>query len=113
MPNKNLKNGDILIVYLSKLHNNTPRDARVRSPHTSIAGRYIVEYLDTGEEERNVSYKRCTFNYDNLEGGGLGESIADNIRKATDEDRFKLGQIIEYDDEYSPDNRFFLKKSLL
>ena len=64
MPNKNLKNGDILNVYLSKLHNNTPRVARVRRPHTSIAGRYIVEYLDTGEEERNVSYKRCTFNYE-------------------------------------------------
>ena len=60
MPDKNLKEGDILNVYANKTQQGSPRIARVRRSHTSIPGRYIMEYLDTGEEERNISYKRCT-----------------------------------------------------
>jgi len=90
MPNKNLKEGVILNVYETKLQNGTPRVARVRRQHTSIPGRYIIEYLDTGEEERNVSYKRCTFNYDNLEGGGDAKTIIQNF----DENNFNVNDII-------------------
>ena len=71
MPNKNLLKGDVLHVFMNKNHEGTPRQARVRRPHLSIPGRYIVEYLDTGEEERNVSYKRCKY-------ASLGNKNSDN-----------------------------------
>ena len=48
-------------MFINKNHEGTPRQARVAKTTSKCSRRYIVEYLDTGEEERNVSYKRCKY----------------------------------------------------
>ena len=120
MPNKNLLKGDVLHVFMNKNHEGTPRQARVRRPHLSIPGRYIVEYLDTGEEERNVSYKRCKYaslgnkNSDNWDlisegspkhtvvlGGGSVKSDYEKIMKCNDDTCKSLKEVEELSKPYA------------